>query len=109
MPSEAMPPFALAGSSCLPAPTTVPAGESCTIIVAFAPDRVGDFDGAFEIASDAPSSPDTVTVTGTGMMITLPVPVASPEALALLVLLVGLTGWLALLHASWLPMRTDGE
>ena len=96
--SEPPAPFTLAGGSCLPAPTMVAAGESCTILVAFAPAEIAHFDGGFEIVSDAPSSPDAVGLTGTGMVVAIPVPIGGPAASAILVLLFGLTGGLVLLY-----------
>ena len=45
----------------------IPAGGNCLVIVVFAPTGVGAFSADLEITSDAPSSPDTVSLTGTGV------------------------------------------
>lgn len=94
--SEPTEPFALGGGSCLPAPTTIAPGDNCTIRVEFDPILAGGASSSFDIISDAPSSPDTVNLTGTGIAIPYSVPVNNPLALAVLVLLFGLTSWLVL-------------
>ncbi len=59
-------PFSFDGGSCFAVPTTLAAGESCSIDVLFDPGTVsGSFLDSFDIDSNAASSPDTVTVQGT--------------------------------------------
>lgn len=102
--SEPAAPFSITGGSCLPAPTTVAPGESCTIVVAFAPTRIGDFEAGFDIVSNAPSSPDTVAVNGTGTWEPIPIPADNRWALFVLVVSLGLLGRLALTRTR----KTDG-
>ena len=47
-------------------PTSVAAGNSCTIGVAFAPTAVGNRFGSISIADNAVSSPQTITLSGVG-------------------------------------------
>ena len=91
-------PFALAGGSCLPTPTVLAIGASCEIQVEFEPTEPGNFADSFVITSDAPSSPDTVSLSGSAEAAVVPppaiaVPVNSTWALALLAGLLGLFGW----------------
>ncbi|MCA1778016.1 MAG: DUF1573 domain-containing protein [Xanthomonadaceae bacterium] len=80
-------PFALVGGSCLPAPGTLAAMESCTIDVEFSPERDGFFVSSFQIESNAGSSPDTVTMSGTAIA---PLPVSTLNPWALIVLMLSL-------------------
>lgn len=96
--SEPGAPYALTGGTCLPAPTTVASHADCTIIVAFVPDQEGHFSESLEIRSDAPSSPDTISLTGTGIWIVHSVPADSHRALVFLAILLGLLGWLAIIR-----------
>lgn len=58
-------PFSINGGSCLPVPTTLAPGESCTIEVLFLPGTAdGDFTSSFDIVSNAASSSDTVELQG---------------------------------------------
>ena len=65
-------PYGLAGGTCLPAPQTVSAGSSCTILVQFSPSAAGPAPaGNLTITSDAASSPDLISLSGTGTLGTL--------------------------------------
>jgi hypothetical protein len=46
--------------------TSIAAGASCTVSVTFTPTTSGTLTGSLTIASNAPNSPATVTLTGTG-------------------------------------------
>ena len=59
----------------MPFPSSLAAGESCTIDVTFTPTDVGARTGEVTITSNAPSSPDTLALSGTGV-----VPVVSLSA-----------------------------
>ncbi len=49
-------------------PTPLPAGQSCTISVTFAPQSTGPKVGTVTITDDAPNSPQTISLTGSGML-----------------------------------------
>ena len=66
-------PFAIVGGTCTAVPVTLTAGTSCDLSVQFAPVFGGVFNASFDILSNAPSSPDTVTLTGSAPQAT-PVP-----------------------------------
>src|SRR5439155_2204713 len=51
--------------------SSLPAGESCTIRVAFSPSDKGGRSGAVTITDDAANSPQTITLTGTGTVVQL--------------------------------------
>jgi len=51
--------------------SSLPAGESCTIRVAFSPSDKGVRSGAVTITDDAANSPQTITLTGTGTVVKL--------------------------------------
>src|SRR6476469_4855027 len=52
------------GAICPVAPDTLAAGSSCTIYVSFRPDSVGPKSATFAIGDNAPSSPQTVDLSG---------------------------------------------
>ncbi len=54
-------------ASGLTTPTTIAAGRSATFSLLFAPTTAGSLIGSVSIASDAPSSPNAVAVSGTGV------------------------------------------
>ncbi len=88
-------PFAITGGTCTGVPVTVVPAASCTITVSFAPGGVvGVFNASFDIQSNAPSSPDTVSLSGA---VAIPIPVAVPGlnawGLGVLSLLLGWFGW----------------
>src|SRR5206468_10215243 len=56
--------------------SSLPAGESCTIRVAFKPSAKGGRTGSVTITDDATNSPQTIALTGTGTVVQL-----SPSAL----------------------------
>ncbi len=94
-------PFSLAGGSCLPTPTVLVIGANCDIVVEFQPTETGDFNDSFVITSDAPSSPDSVDLSGSAEAGAEPapaiaVPVNSAWTLTLLAGLLGLIGWFSL-------------
>src|SRR5207245_813276 len=51
--------------------SSLPAGESCTIRVAFSPSAKGVLTGAVTITDDAANSPQTIALTGTGTVVKL--------------------------------------
>ncbi len=55
------------GALCPVAPDTLAAGSSCIIYVSFRPDSVGPKSATFAIGDDAPSSPQTVDLSGAGV------------------------------------------
>ncbi len=57
-------PFVKTDDTC--SGTTVAVGDSCSYTVTFTPDAAGIFEGSFEVAHDAPGSPQLVDLSGTG-------------------------------------------
>jgi len=55
------------GALCPVAPDTLAAGSSCTIYVSFRPGSAGPKTATFVIGDDAPSSPQTVDLSGAGL------------------------------------------
>jgi hypothetical protein len=55
--------FTITGNTC---GASLPIGGSCTINVAFSPNRAGSFTATLRVADNAPLSPQTSTLTGTG-------------------------------------------
>ena len=51
--------------------TTLNAGSSCNILVAFKPTGVGSFTGTLSVTDNAPGSPQTVSLSGSGTLVTL--------------------------------------
>ncbi|WP_376695176.1 choice-of-anchor D domain-containing protein [Wenzhouxiangella sp. EGI_FJ10305] len=60
-------PFTITGGSCmdLTLPATLPPFEECDILFEFEATDIGSYESSFQITSDAPSSPDTVSLRGT--------------------------------------------
>jgi hypothetical protein len=54
--------FAIEGNACLGRPIAV--GSGCQITVRFAPQTIGGLSGTLTIVSNAPSSPDSVSLSG---------------------------------------------
>jgi Abnormal spindle-like microcephaly-assoc'd, ASPM-SPD-2-Hydin/Right handed beta helix region len=67
-------------TSSLSLPMTVAAGASGTITVAFAPSASGSVTGSLSLASDAPTSPTAIALSGAGVAPTLQLS-ASPSSL----------------------------
>jgi hypothetical protein len=85
-------PFAITGGTCTGVPVTLPPATGCTITVGFAPvGAVGVFNGSFDIQSNAPSSPDTVSLSGAVEAVA--VPGLHGWGLGLLAVLLGWFGW----------------
>jgi hypothetical protein len=80
------------GGLCPTPPFTIPTAGSCDIQVAFNPFATGDYLATFDILSNAPSSPDTVTLRGTADE-PLVIPTLSRWGLVLMGGLMGLLGW----------------
>jgi hypothetical protein len=55
------------GAMCPVNPDVLPAGASCEIYVAFAPDSAGAKSASLEIGDDGPASPQTVDLSGNGI------------------------------------------
>jgi hypothetical protein len=51
--------------------STLSAGNSCSILVAFKPTGVGAFTGTLSVTDNAPGSPQTVSLSGSGTLVTL--------------------------------------
>lgn len=95
--SEPGAPFAGVGGTCGAAPFSLPVGGSCTLAFRFSPSAPGSVSAVVNIESTAPSSPDSISLTGTGVS-PLPPPVSVPTlgriGLAVLELLLTLlAGW----------------
>lgn len=86
-------PFGSAGGSCVNVPVIVAVDESCQIEVRFGGTGIsaGQALSSFDILSDAPSSPDTVAVSGS--IAPRAVPTLNEYGLLLMVLLIGSFGW----------------
>lgn len=89
-------PFSITGGSCGALPRRLLAGESCTVVLRFAPASSGLFSGTFTIVSNAASSPHTIALSGSGFVAAVMVPTLEPTGLWLLVLGVALVGALGL-------------
>ena len=89
-------PFSITGGSCGAPPRGLLAGQSCTVVLRFAPASGGLFSGTFTIVSNAASNPHTIALSGTGFVAAVMVPTLEPNGLWLLVLGVALVGALGL-------------
>jgi hypothetical protein len=58
-------------NQCPISPSTLGAGSSCTILVAFKPTTKGLVSGTLSVTDNAPGSPQTVSLTGTGTVVQL--------------------------------------
>src|SRR5690606_39268388 len=67
--------FTRAGGSCGDAGSSIAAGESCSILLQFAPTALGTADGVFRIVHDGAVSPADVQLTGVGAA---PQPIIDP-------------------------------
>ena len=80
------PPFSSAAGSCGPVPFDLPPGASCTLQYGYSPADVGSGEQDIDIASNAASSPDSLTLRGNGRLpAATAVPVDSPLMLILTV------------------------
>jgi hypothetical protein len=68
--------FGVANDNC--SNSTVPSGITCQVDVTFAPASAGNYSATLNMASDSPTSPDTVNVSGTGTPAPAPNIVVTP-------------------------------
>ena len=87
------PPFSVVGGSCLDLPTSLPAGESCTLTVAFSTTIPGSFSDSMIITNDA-GEPLVVALSGSASAAVIPV--LSKSGLVLLVMLMGLVAMVSM-------------
>ncbi len=80
-------PFSVVGGTCLDLPTTLAAGESCTLIVGFSTMVPGGYSGSLAIENDAG---EPLMVALSASVAPAVIPVLSKSGLILLVLLMGL-------------------
>jgi hypothetical protein len=80
---------------CSTPPFSLAPAASCDIEVSFDPAGPGSFSASFDVVSNAPSSPDSVTLRGNADA-AVPIPLLGAWGLALLSGLMGLFGWLGL-------------
>ena len=73
--------FAVVTSSTNPCGTTLASGASCNISVTFSPTSPGPRAAQLSITDNAPSSPQTVSLSGTGISTTGPFAYVSPSSL----------------------------
>ncbi len=84
-------PFAITGGSCTALPATIPPAASCQVIVRFTSGgTTGSFTSSFDIVSNAPSSPDSVTLAASSEPAAIPT--LGTWGLALQALLLGWLG-----------------
>ncbi len=84
-------PFAITGGSCTAVPATLGPAASCQVVVRFAPGgTIGSFTSGFDIVSNAPSSPDRVTLAASSAAAA--VPAVGTWGLALQAFLLGWLG-----------------
>ena len=84
-------PFAITSGSCTAVPATLAPAASCQVVVRFAPGgTIGSFTSSFDIVSNSPSSPDSVTLAASSVAVT--VPALGTWGLALQALLLGWLG-----------------
>ena len=67
--------------TCTAAPFTLAASANCTLDVIFAPTSTGPHNGELAVASNAPTSPDSITLTGTGVAAGAPIISLTPNPL----------------------------
>ena len=66
-------PFAITGGTCTALPATLPPAASCQVIVRFTSGgSTGSFTSSFDIVSNAPSSPDSVTLAASSVAAAIP-------------------------------------
>ena len=79
-------------TQCPTPPFSLVPSDSCQIEVAFAPPTPGTYSATFDIQSNAPSSPDSVSLRGSANSSPLAIPVLGGWATALMAALLGLLG-----------------
>ncbi|TVQ28714.1 MAG: choice-of-anchor D domain-containing protein, partial [Wenzhouxiangella sp.] len=79
-------PFGFDAMDCAPLPRTLTPGETCTVLLSFAPLSDGTFDDQLVIVSNALASPSQVGLFGNGTRPAIPVPALGLPALLLLML-----------------------
>lgn len=86
-------PFGITGGSCTTVPVTVAVDESCEVEVRFGGTGItaGQALSSFDILSDAPSSPDTIMLSGS--ITPRVVPALNRYGLLLMVLMIGGLAW----------------
>jgi hypothetical protein len=84
-------PFAIPGGSCTAVPATLAPAASCQVVVRFtSASTAGSFASSFDIVSNAPSSPDSVTLAASSAAAAIPA--VGTWGLALQALLLGWLG-----------------
>ena len=81
--------YSVAAGTCPGAGGSLPSGQSCSMVLSFAPSETGTRTGVLSVPSDATSTPLTVSLTGASIASKLQV---SPGALAFGSLTVGASG-----------------
>jgi len=67
--TDPSPPFSIASNNCTPTPYTLGVGNTCDIVVEFAPTSAGSSTSTIVITSDDPNdSPLTIELTGNGVL-----------------------------------------
>ena len=77
-------PFGFDPQDCAPLPLTLTPGQSCTVMLSFEPEAVGDYNDELLILSSAMSSPDSIGLSGSTAPPAFPVPTRGLPALLLL-------------------------
>jgi len=96
---------ALGNALCTAPPFTLAPSTSCDIEVTFAPNEPGSFVATFDILSNAPTSPDTVTLRGNAAL-PLEVPTLQSWGMALMTGLMAMMAWLGLRRKPSLPSQS---
>lgn len=92
---------------CALPPLTLAASESCAIEVSFVPTTEDAFVSTFDVLSNAPSSPDTVTLRGDSTQ-PLIIPTLQSWGLVLMAGLMGMLGWVGLRRRKPRPEQARG-
>ncbi len=79
-------PFGFNPGSCDTLPRTLEPGESCTLLLSFAPISAGTFNDQLNIFSNALDSPSRVDLSGSSASAPVPVPILGPFGLLLMML-----------------------
>ena len=65
-------PFSIAGGTCGALPITVSIGGSCTLTFTYSPTEAGAASQTLALVSNAPSSPDSFTLSANGLIVPVP-------------------------------------